>query len=282
MACGSSRQDALTRGSIACARKLLQQAERFEHRRPPHLGAADIAETFLAHDFIPVGGQAGTHKYLKLNILFAIWTQRSVFFRSPLALRLSCRLLNLCAMQPYISHEFDVHVITVMGLLTMFVSRTSKLRSQPAVAARSESWEQWLHGFGDRATGDAWTEGQNHHDDSASAQGQNLDLSESSSSDRQWRARRPPGTRWPVVGVGVCVIVAFMPRRQGGPRGTPATDVRGIILRWNRIDCGARWPPPRTRRGSAAIETPITGFQSGRIEGDRDNIRQLAPATMSA
>ena len=160
MACGSSRQDALTRGSIACARKLLQQAERFEHRRPPHLGAADIAETFLAHDFIPVGGQAGTHKYLKLNILFAIWTQRSVFFRSPLALRLSCRLLNLCAMQPYISHEFDVHVITVMGLLTMFVSRTSKLRSQPAVAARSESWEQWLHGFGDRATGDAWTEGQ--------------------------------------------------------------------------------------------------------------------------
>ena len=108
---------------------------------------------------IPVGGQAGTHKYLKLSILFAIWTQRSVF-RHPLALRLSCRLLNLCARQPYISHEFNVHVITVMGLLTIFASKTSKLRSQPAVAARSESWEQWLHGFGDRATGDAWTEGQ--------------------------------------------------------------------------------------------------------------------------
>src|SRR5262249_15355069 len=109
--------------------------------------------------FHPLGGQAGTHKYLKINSLFVVGysDQR---FRRPLALRLSCRMLNLCAIQPYISHEFDVHVITVLGLLTIFVSRTSKLRSQPAVAARSESWEQWLHGFGDRATGDAWTEGQ--------------------------------------------------------------------------------------------------------------------------
>jgi len=53
LACGSSRQDALTRGSIACARKLLQQAERLEHQQSPHLGAADIAEAFVAQDFIP-------------------------------------------------------------------------------------------------------------------------------------------------------------------------------------------------------------------------------------
>ena len=53
LTCGSSRQDALTRGSIACARELIQQAERLEHRQLPYLGAADIAEAFVAQDFIP-------------------------------------------------------------------------------------------------------------------------------------------------------------------------------------------------------------------------------------
>jgi hypothetical protein len=53
LTCGSSRQDALTRGSIACARKLIQQGERLEHQQSPYLGAADIAEAFVAQDFIP-------------------------------------------------------------------------------------------------------------------------------------------------------------------------------------------------------------------------------------
>src|SRR5262249_9242936 len=88
---------------INCLRAQAPPARR-EPRSPTaaYLGAADIGEAFLAHDFIPSAGQAGTHKYLKINSLFVVGysDQR---FRRPLALRLSCRMLNLCAIQPYIS-----------------------------------------------------------------------------------------------------------------------------------------------------------------------------------